>query len=87
MSVISGRVTILQPVTDDFGSTYWPVSRNEECLTRITIGSVFVYASGARYEVVGVDQPNNRVTVVRVGHQATYVWYVASLLSGLKVSA
>jgi len=87
MSVISGPVTIQPPVTDDFGVTYWPVSSNEECLTRITIGSVFVYSSGARYEVVGVDQPNNRVTVVRVGHRTVYTWYVGSLLCGLKVSA
>lgn len=87
MSVISDVVTIQQPATDDFGTVYWPISRNEECLTHITIGSVFVYSSGARYEVVGVDQPNNRVTVARVGCRTTYVWYVGSLLSGLKVSA
>lgn len=84
MAVISDVVTIQQPATDDFGTVYWPISRNEERLTHITIGSVFVYSSGARYEVVGVDQPNNRVTVRRDGTDHT--WYVGSLLSGLKLS-
>lgn len=88
MSVISGDVKISKPYHSESRTVWYVIDvMTDEIVATIEIGSVFVYASGARYEVVGVDQPNNRVTVARVGYRTVYVWHVGSLLSGLKVSA
>ena len=87
MSVISGAVKISKPYHSE-SRTVWYVTdvTTEEIITTIEIGSVFVYASGARYEIFGVDQPTNRVTVARVGCRTVYTWHVSSLVCGLKLS-
>ena len=88
MSVISAMFEISKPFHSESRTIWHVVDRQtDEIVTTLEIGSEFRYASGNVFEVVSVDQPNNRVTVARVGCRTVYTWYVGSLLSGLKVSA
>lgn len=85
MPVISAMLKISKPFHSESRTVWYVVDKQtDEVVASFEIGSKFRYASGSVFEVVGVDQPNNRVTVQRDG--ASYTWHVASLLSGLKLS-
>ena len=80
---------ILKPVHSE-SRTVWTVFDDIECevVGSIELGNVFQYLSGSQYKVIAVDQPNDRVIVQRIdrGRDEQYVWYVASLFAGMKLS-
>ena len=80
---------ILKPVHSE-SRTVWTVFDDieGEVVGSIELGNVFQYQSGSQYKIVAVDQPNGRVTVQRVDRERDeqYVWYVASVFMGLKLS-